>query len=91
MKFVATIHYWRPERERGLAIAEIPVEHIAELGGLKQIRVRGKINGADFASNVWPAGSGRLALSVTKAMMRSARVAVGDSAGFEVERDVPGR
>jgi hypothetical protein len=90
LKFAATIRYWRPERESGLAIAEVPHEHIAELGGLKQIRVRGTINGVDFASNVWPAGSGRLALSVTKAMMGAARVAVGDVADFEVARDIPG-
>jgi hypothetical protein len=31
-----------------------------------------------------PAGGGRLALSVSKAMMNAAGVAVGDSAAFEI-------
>jgi hypothetical protein len=86
MKFRSTIRYFRPERESGLAVADIPDEHVAALGGLKQVRVRGTINGADYASNVMPAGQGRLALSVSKAMMKSGAVAVGDEADFEIER-----
>ena len=86
MKFKATIRYWRPERESGLAVAEIPSEHIPSLGGLKQTRVQGTINGAEYVSNVMPAGSGRLALSVSQKMMKAARVYVGEEAEFEIER-----
>ena len=84
-KFKSEVRFWRPERKGGLAIAEVPAEHISALGGLKQMRVRGRVNGAEFTSNVWPAGSGRLALSVSKAMMTAGRFAVGDVAAFEVE------
>jgi hypothetical protein len=86
MKFKATIRYWRPEREGGLAVADIPGEHIAALGGLKQARVRGTINGAEYVSNVMPAGSGRLALSVSQKMMKAAGVGVGEEAEFAIER-----
>jgi hypothetical protein len=37
-----------------------------------------------FTSNVISAGGGRLALSVNKAMMKSAGVAVGDETEFEI-------
>jgi hypothetical protein len=53
-------------------------------GGLKQQRVRGTIGGAAFSSNVMPAGGGRLALSVSKAMMTAAGVGVGDEAEVEI-------
>jgi Domain of unknown function (DUF1905) len=86
MNFRATIRYWRPEQASGLAVADIPGEHIAALGGLKQQRVRGTINGAEYVSNVMPAGSGRLALSVNKAMLRAGGVTVGDDAEFAIER-----
>jgi hypothetical protein len=86
MKFMSAIRYFRPERASGLAVADIPAEHVAALGGLKQMRVRGTINGVEYASNVMPAGSGRLALSVSKAMMKAGAVGVGDEAEFEVER-----
>ncbi len=85
-KFRATIRYWRPEQASGLAVADIPSEHIAALGGLKQQRVRRTINGADYTSSVMPAGSGRLALSVSQKMMRAGGVIVGDTADFEIER-----
>lgn len=91
MKFRGTIRYWRPERQSGLAVADIPSEHIARLGGLKQMRVQGKINGADFLSSVMPAGSGRLALSITQKMMGAAGVRAGDEAEFEIETVPPAR
>jgi uncharacterized protein DUF1905 len=93
IKFKATIRYWRPEQESGLAVANLASEHIARLGGLKQMRVQGTINDAEYESNVVPAGSGRLALSVSQKiqkMMKAAGVGVGDDAEFELER-IPAR
>jgi hypothetical protein len=68
----------------GLAVVDVPAPEVAALGGLKQQRVRGTIGGAAFTSNVMPAGSGRLALSVSKAMMIAAKVGVGDVAELEI-------
>jgi hypothetical protein len=86
MPFRAVIRFWRPESPGGLAVLDIPSQQITALGGLKQMRVQGTINGVRYASNVMPAGSGRLALSVSKAMMKAAGVNVGDEVELEVER-----
>jgi Domain of unknown function (DUF1905) len=83
VKFKATIHHWKGKS--GLAIADVPDNHISALGGLKQRRVRGTINGVEYTSNVWPAGSGRLALTVSQKMMKAGGIEVGDSARFEIE------
>ena len=83
MKFKATIHYWKGKS--GLAIADVPDNLVSALGGLKQRRVRGTINGVEYVSNVWPAGSGRLALSVSQKMMKAGGIEVGDTARFEIE------
>jgi hypothetical protein len=48
-------------------------------------RVRGTINGADYQSNLMPAGGGRLALNVSRKMMTTAAIGVGDEAEFEIE------
>ena len=82
--FRTTIRYWDPEKASGLAVADIPQEHISGFGGLKQHKVRGAIGGAEFASNVMPAGGGRLALSVSKAMMKDAGVGIGDDVDVEI-------
>ena len=84
IRFSGQIRYWNPERASGLAVVDVPADHVQALGGLKQQRVRGAIAAADFASNVMPAGGGRLALSVSKAMMKAAGVTVGDIAEFEI-------
>lgn len=84
IRFRTSVRYWSPERNAGLAVADIPTEHMTALGGLKQQRVRGTIGGADFASNVMPAGGGRLALSVSKAMMRAAKASIGDEIEVEI-------
>ncbi len=84
IRFAAQIRYWSPEKASGLAVVDVPAAHVEGLGGLKQQRVRGSIGGAEFASSVMPAGSGHLALSVSKAMMKAAGVAVGDEAAFEI-------
>lgn len=84
IRFRALLRYWNPEKDSGLAVADIASEHIAAIGGLKQQRVRGTIGGADFASNVMPAGGGRLALSVSRAMMNAAGVGIGETTDIEI-------
>src|SRR6185503_4165857 len=78
------IHFWSPERQGGLAVVDVPAEHHAALGGLRQQQARGSINGAAFASSLMPAGGGRLALSVSKAMQKDAGVSIGDDVDVEI-------
>ena len=85
-RFSGTIRYWNPDKGSGLAVVDIPAALVQAIGGLKQQRVHGKFGTAEFTSSVMPAGGGRLALSVSKAMMQSAGVAVGDTAEFEILR-----
>jgi Domain of unknown function (DUF1905) len=84
IRFSGQIRYWNPEQASGLAVVDVPEPHVQALGGLKQQRVRGTIGTADFTSNVMPGGGGRLALSVSRAMMTAAGVTVGDVAEFEI-------
>lgn len=56
------------------------------LGRLKQMRVRGTLNGVEFTSNTMPAGGGILALSVSRKLLDAARLNVGEKADIELER-----
>jgi hypothetical protein len=84
IRFTGRIRYWNPEKASGLAVVDVPAAHHEAIGGLKQQKVRAMIGGAPFASNVAPAGGGRLALSVSKVMMASAKVGVGDVVEVEI-------
>jgi len=86
VSFAATVRFWDEEKQRGLAVLDVPAEHVDALGGLRQQRVHGTLNGAGFTSNVMPAGGGRLALSVSKALMKAAGTAVGDRAEVAIVR-----
>jgi hypothetical protein len=85
IRFAGRIRYFKPEQASGLAVVDVPAADVAALGGLRQQRARGRIAGAAFASSLMPAGGGRLALSVSKAMLAAAKVSVGDAAEFEIE------
>ena len=87
VRFAGTIRHWNPEKQSGLAVIDVPSEHVPALGGLKQQHVEGTINGTAFGSNVMPAGGGRLALSVSKAMLANAGTAIGRSADVEISRN----
>jgi hypothetical protein len=84
IRFSGQIRHWKPELAGGLAVVDVPPPLVGAFGGLKQQRVRGTIGSADFASNVMPAGGGRLALSVSRQMLAAAGLSVGDVGEFAV-------
>ncbi len=84
IRFEAAIRYWHPDKASGLAVADVPQDLVTAFGGLKQQHVEGTIDGRAFGSNVMPAGGGRLAITVSKAMQAAARKSIGDVAEFEV-------
>ena len=84
--FTARVRYWNEEQQSGLAVLDVPAEHVDTLGGLRQQRVHGTINGVEFTSNVMPAGAGRLAMSVSKALQKTAGVGMGGAARVAITR-----
>ena len=84
--FHSTVRYFRPERASGLTVADVPPDVAARLGGLKQLRVRAIVNGKEFTSNTMPAGGGKLALSLNKAILKDCGLSVGDEVELEIER-----
>ena len=84
LRFGAHVRYWNPDKPGGLAVADVPPEHVHVFGGLKQQRIRGSVGGVEFASNVMPAGGGRLALSLSQAIMKAAGISVGADAEFTI-------
>lgn len=86
IRLAGVVRYWKPDQASGLAVVDIPAEFIPAFGGLKQQRVHGTIGAVEFVSSVMPAGGGRLAVSVSKAMMAGAGVGIGDLAQFVITR-----
>ena len=85
-RFRGKVRYFRPALKSGLAVIDIPQTVAAGLGGLKQMKVRGKLNNVEFNSNTMPAGGGVLALSVSQKLLGAAGAKVGDEVDVELQR-----
>jgi hypothetical protein len=71
----------------GGAIVLVPSEIASALGGLKQMRVVGTINGVSYQSSTMPYGGRGLFMGVHKATRAAARAEFGDSVEVVVARD----
>src|SRR5438876_3080224 len=70
----------------GGAVARIPEEHVAPLGGLKQMRILGTVNGVAFRSSTMPYRGG-FYLGLHKATREAAGVAFGDPLEIDITQD----
>jgi hypothetical protein len=84
-RFKGRVRYFRPALQSGLAVVDVQKE-VAERGGLKQMRVRGVLNGVEFNSNTMLAGGGVLALSLSRKLLDAAGLNIGDVAEAVLER-----
>jgi len=73
-------------RGPGAAVALIPPDVTARLGGLKQMRVTGTLNGTAFRSSTMPY-RGAFYLGLHKATREAAGVGIGDAVELPVVRD----
>ena len=82
-RFSATIEAARG----GGAVVLVPVEVATALGGLKQVRVVGTVNGVAYQSSTFPWHGRALYMGVHKATREAAGVAIGDAVDIEIARD----
>jgi len=87
---VAETHRFTAELEAaraGGAMVLVPDEVARALGGLKQMRVVGTLNGVPYQSSTMPYGGRGLFMGVHKATRAAAAVEFGDTVQVTVARD----
>jgi NaMN:DMB phosphoribosyltransferase len=78
--FRGRVRQWRNNKPGGLAVVDVPPHLVAELGGRRQTRVTGNLNGAAFTgSTMLVAGVG-----VSKAALKAAQATVGDEVRLDL-------
>jgi hypothetical protein len=85
IQFTSRIRYWDEEKQAGLAVADIPARSVDALGGRRQMRVSGTLNGQPFTGATMLVQGGGFCVGVTKDAMRAAGVAVGDKVTLALE------
>ena len=76
-----------PARGPGATVALVPMEHVAALGGMKQKRAYGWVNGVEFMTATFPYKGEGLWVGVPKATRVAAGLTVGDEAEMELMLD----
>ena len=76
--FSGQVRRWREDKPGGLAVVDVPEGMVGRLGGRRQMRVTGSINGADFTGSTMLVAGGGLCVGVSKAALKGAGASVGD-------------
>ena len=74
-------------RGPGATVALIPMEHVPALGGMKQKRAFGWVNGVEFMTATFPYKGEGLWVGVPKAARVAAGLVVGDRCSMELMLD----
>ena len=87
VEFNGTVRYWDPSKGGGLAVVDVPVDCVQQLGGRRQRRVSGTLNGADFTGSTMLVAGGGFCVGVSKAALKAADAAVGDEVRVSLPRE----
>lgn len=83
--FDGRVRRWRDDKPGGLAVVDVPADLVAELGGRRQVRVTGELNGAPFTGSTMLVAGGGLCVGVSRAALKAAGAAVGDQITLSIE------
>lgn len=86
IRFDGRIRHWKEDPPGGLAVVDIPADLVATLGGRRQWKVEGTVNDAPFAGSTMLVAGGGYCVGISKALMKTAGVAVGDPVAVVLRR-----
>jgi hypothetical protein len=86
ISFKGTVRRWSEDKPGGLAVVDIPAGLVTKLGGRKQYRVSGTLNGAAFTGSTMLVAGGGFCVGVSKAALKAGDAAVGDDVQLVLQR-----
>ena len=82
--FSGRVRQWRDDKPGGLAVVDIPADLVTDVGGRRQMRVTGDLNGAPFSGSTMLVAGGGLCVGVSKAALTAANAAVGEEVQLSI-------
>jgi len=86
VSFRGRVRPWDATKGGGLAVVDVPDELVERLGGRKQYRVAGTLDGAPFSGSGMLVAGGGYCVGVSKAALKAAGAAVGDEVEVAIAR-----
>jgi hypothetical protein len=84
--FRGRVRRWDETKPGGLAVVDVPADLVPQLGGRRQYRVGGSLNGVPFGGSTMLVAAGGFAVGVSKAALKGAAAAVGDEVELVIGR-----
>ena len=84
VKFRGRVRRWREASSSGLAVVDVPADLVDKLGGRRQMRVTGTVNGAPFTGSTMLVAGGGFCVGVSQAALRAAGASVGDEVELSI-------
>lgn len=85
IEFSGRVRRWREDKPGGLAVVDVPTDLVAELGGRRQLRVTGTLQGAPFTGSTMLVAGGGFCVGVSRATLTAAGASVGDEVELRLE------
>ena len=84
--FRGRIRRWREDKPGGLAVIDIPLDLVGELGGRRQMRMAGSLNGVRFTGSTMLVAGDGFCVGVSRGALQASGVSVGDDVEVQLER-----
>lgn len=84
--FQGRVRRWREDKPGGLAVIDVPLDLVDELGGRRQMRMAGSLNGVPFSGSTMLVAGGGFCVGVSRAALGAASVSVGDDVEVQLTR-----
>jgi hypothetical protein len=89
--FTGTVRRWREDKPGGLAVVDVPAELVAQLGGRRQMRVTGTLNGEPFSGSTMLVAGGGFCVGVSRRALTAAGASVGTDVALSISPITHGR
>lgn len=86
VRFRGRVRYWDDAAGKGLAVVDVPAELVAPLGGRKQYRVGGTLNGVPYTGSGMLVAGGGYSVGVSRGALKAAKAAIGDEVELAIAR-----
>jgi Domain of unknown function (DUF1905) len=83
--FKGRVRQWREDKPGGLAVVDVPADLVDKLGGRRQMRVTGTLDGAPYTGSTMLVAGGGFCVGVSRAALKAAGTAVGDEVELSIE------
>jgi hypothetical protein len=89
VQFRGRVRRWREDKPGGLAVVDVPDALVAELGGRRQMRVTGTLNGSPFTGSTMLVAGGGLCVGVSRVALKTAGASMDELVTLTIKSESP--